>query len=101
MQWLTGTLTMSDIEKTLDRAMQAKALLDNPIYQESFSVLRETLHNAWENAPIRDTEGHHELKLMLKLLGDLERNIKRIVDDGKLAHIDIERKKNKWFERVA
>ena len=92
---------MSDIEKTLDRAMQAKALLDNPVYTESFSLLRETLHNAWENAPVRDVEGQHELKLMLKLLGDLERNIKRIVDDGKIAQIEIERKKKKWFERAA
>lgn len=92
---------MSDIEKTLDRAMQAKALLDNPVYIESFSTLRETLHNAWENAPVRDVEGQHELKLMLKLLGDLERNIKRIVDDGKIAQIEIERKKKKWFERAA
>ena len=88
---------MSNPSLDLDRAIQAQQLVDNPIYQEAFRTLRETMHSAWENAPVRDVEGQHELKLMLKLLGDLERNITRVIDDGKLAKLEIERQKKPFF----
>ena len=92
---------MSNPSLDLDRAIQAQQLLDNPLYQESFKTVREALHKAWESAPVRDVEGQHELKLMLKLLGDLEQNISRVIDSGKLAKIEIERKNTKWYERAA
>ena len=77
----------------LERAQQAKFLLENPVYTESVETVRNAIIKGWENAPIRDTEAQHELKLMLKLLNDLELNIKRVVDTGKLAQIEIERQK--------
>jgi hypothetical protein len=85
------------LTKDLDRALQAKQLLENPIYVESFEIVRNGIINAWENSPIRDTEGQHELRLMLKLLNDLQNNIKRVVDSGKLAEIEIERQKKPLF----
>jgi len=91
---------MSDLTKDIDRANLATQLLDNAVYKESILLLRETLHKAWETAPIRDVEGQHELKLMLKLLNDLENNIKRVVDNGKIAQIEIEREKTKWYKKI-
>ena len=81
----------------LERAQQAKQLLDNPVYQEAFENVRNAIVSAWSGAPIRDTEGHHELKLMLKLLTDLEANINRVLNDGKIAQIEIERQKQPLF----
>ena len=85
------------LTKDLDRALQAKQLLENHIYAEAIELVRNGIINAWENSPIRDTEGQHELRLMLKLLNDLQNNIKRVVDSGKLAEIEIERQKKPLF----
>jgi hypothetical protein len=81
----------------ITRAQQAKDLLENPIYQESFKNVREAILTAWSEAPIRDVEGQHELKLMIRLLTDLEKNILRVVNDGKIAQIEIERQKKPLF----
>lgn len=85
------------LEQDINRAQQAKFLLDNPIYQEAIEGVRSAIITAWSNAPIRDVDGQHELKLMLKLLTDLENNILRAVNDGKLAQIEIERQKKPLF----
>lgn len=85
------------LELDVTRAQQAKHLLDNPIYQESIKSVREAIIKAWSDAPIRDVDGQHELKLMLKLLNDLENNILRVVNDGKIAQIEIERQKKPLF----
>lgn len=53
--------------------------------------MRDGIISALVDCPIRDREGAHELKLMLKLLGDLEGNIKRVIDTGKMAAIQLER----------
>lgn len=88
------------LDNDLERAQQAKQLLDNPVYQEAIENVRNAIVSAWSNAPIRDVEGQHELKLMLKLLTDLENNITRVVNDGKIAQIEIERQKTPIAEKV-
>ena len=88
------------LTKDLDRALQAKQLLENPIYAESMDIVRNAILTGWENSPIRDTEGQHELRLMLKLLNDLQNNIKRVVDTGKIAEINIEREKKGMLSTV-
>lgn len=88
------------LTKDLDRAQHAKQLLDNPVYQESIANVRSAIIAAWSNAPVRDVEGQHELKLMLKLLTDLENNITRAINDGKIAQIEIERQKTPLTEKV-
>lgn len=75
----------------LDRGFKAQQLLDNEIYQESIQTVREAIIAQWAESPIRDHEGQHELRLMLKLLNDLTANIKTVADTGKLAQIQIER----------
>jgi hypothetical protein len=79
------------LEKDADRGRQADLLLDNPIYKEAFLAVREAIITQWEMTPIRDKEGQHELKLMLKLLKDLEANIRTVAATGKLARLDIQK----------
>ena len=38
------------------REHRAKALLDNPLFQEAFEVLREDLMNRWSNSGSTDLE---------------------------------------------
>lgn len=81
------------------RGEQAAQVLDNPIYQESWQSVRNGIIAAWETAPIRDKEGHNELKLMLKLLTDVQRNIETVMQTGKMAQIQIEREG--WLSKTA
>lgn len=78
------------VEADLDRANRARAIIDNPTYQESFDLVRQAIIEQWEATPIRDRDGAHELKLMLKLLGDTRANLERAIADGKLAAHELE-----------
>lgn len=80
------------IEIDLDRAHRAKAILDNPTYQESFDLVRQAILEQWESTPIRDRDGAHELKLMLKLLSDVRANLERAIADGKVAAHELARR---------
>ena len=83
-----------DIHKESERGHAAKQLLDNEIYREAIASLRESIVTKRRNAPIRDREGAHELKLMDKLLTDIEGYIKTVADTGKMADIQLEKEKN-------
>lgn len=78
-----------DVE--LRRGEQARQVIENEIYVEAWQSVRDGIIQAWESAPIRDQDGQHELKLMLKLLTDVRRNIETAMTTGKLAAIQIER----------
>jgi hypothetical protein len=81
-------------QEEIERGGKAQRLIDDEMYIESMAGVREAIIKQWEACPIRDKEGQHELKLMLKLLSDLQANIKTIADTGKLAQINIEREKS-------
>lgn len=77
---------MTDI---IERGQHAERLLNDPMLTDAFDQVAVGLHQAWESAPIRDREGQHELKLMLKLLNDVRANLAITLESGKLAAIDI------------
>lgn len=76
------------------RGKQAEELLENAIYREAIDKLRQSLVDKWRSCPIRDKEGQHELKLMDKLLTDVEGYIANIAKTGKMAAITLEREHN-------
>ena len=80
-----------NLEEKVSRGREAELLINNPIFVESFAAVREGIINSWANTPIRDKEGAHELKLMLKLLTDVELNIKHVLDTGKIAMDQLDR----------
>lgn len=81
------------------RGELAAAVLDNQLYRESFDSVRAGIIHAWETAPIRDKEGQNELKLMLKLLTDVQRNLETVMQTGKMAKIQIEREG--WMQQAS
>lgn len=64
---------------------RAQHLLDDPVLKQAFDDVRAAIIERWEAAPIRDTEGAHELKLMLRILSDVRGNLELAVQNGKLA----------------
>lgn len=74
----------------LRRGEQARQLLNNELYQDAVAQVRQAIIDKWISAPMRDIEGQHELKLMLKLLGDLTGYIQTTLETGKMAQIQVE-----------
>lgn len=79
-----------ELSEEVQRGDMATAVLENPIYAESWESVRNGIIAAWENAPIRDKEGQNELKLMLKVLTDVRKTVEQTMQTGKLARIQIE-----------
>ncbi len=74
----------------LRRGEQARLLLQNELYVDAVTQVRQAIIDKWQQAPLRDREGHHELKLMLKLLGELTGYIQTTMETGKMAEIQLE-----------
>lgn len=76
-----------------NRGHEARRILDNPLFREAIDTLREGIIGKWRAAPIRDREGMHELKLMDKLLTDIEGYLRSVLDTGKMADIQLEKER--------
>jgi hypothetical protein len=73
------------LEDQMTRGAKAQALLQNPLFVEAFESVSNAIHDQWANCPIRDRDGAHELRLMLKLLNDVRSVFELAVSDGKEA----------------
>lgn len=69
----------------IERGARAERLLNDPAMTQAFADVEAAIIERWRLAPMRDREGAHELKLMLKLLGDVRANLEQALSDGKLA----------------
>lgn len=79
------------LKEELNRGIKAEKLLKDETLTEAFDLVRKAIHEQWESSPIRDKDGAHELKLMLKLLGDVRANLEQALTDGKLAAAELQR----------
>lgn len=84
-----------NIREDIDRGAKAEKLLSDEMLVEAFELVRAAIIEKWESAPMRDRDGAHELKLMLKLLGDVRANLEQAVNDGKLAAAELKQQKRR------
>lgn len=82
-----------DADEEIRRGHMAEEVLRNPAFSEAFEMVRTAIFAQWGASPIRDVEGQHELRLMLKILNDFEGCLKATINSGKLAKFEIERSK--------
>jgi hypothetical protein len=73
------------LEEQLFTGNRAQRLLEDPVLSKAFDDVRAAIIERWEAAPLRDQEGAHELRLMLKLLTDVKGNLELAVSNGQLA----------------
>jgi hypothetical protein len=71
--------------QVLARAQEARRLMEDKTLVMAFAGVRHALLEKFEQCPIRDIEGQHEIKLMLKLLGDVRANLQSMLDSGKVV----------------
>ncbi len=77
----------------IDRAQRVKKLLTDPEFDAAFANTRQAIFEKIEQTPIRDVEGLTQLRLCLKLLGDVRANLEQVLNDGKVTAFNIEQKK--------
>lgn len=78
-----------DLSNQVSRGAQASRLLDDPIYLEAISQVRNGILNKWTSSPITDKDGQHELRLLLRALDEIEGYIKDVAVTGKLVSLEM------------
>ena len=71
-------------EQEKQRTELAKNVLDNPVFQDSITKIKQELYGEFLNSPARDSEGREKIYLMGKMLELLLVNIKSVMETGKL-----------------
>ena len=71
-------------QQIVERADQAKRVLDDPTLQKAFEGVRQGLLLQLESTMIGDRDTQHEIALSLQLLQSLKRMLERWVTDGQV-----------------
>jgi len=66
---------------------QARDLLNNPVFNEAFDVLKKDLMNRWENSDSGELEARESIWLAMRLLDRVYGHIKSIVETGHMNKI--------------
>ena len=77
------------LEREVTQGNEATRLME--ALSPYLDMVKTAILEKWEQSPVSDREGQHELRLMRKLLGDVEANIRTTIETGKMAAIQIER----------
>ncbi len=64
------------------REQKANNLLNNPLFNEAFEVLRKDLMNRWEASGSTELEARESIWLAMRLLDRLHGHINSIVETG-------------------
>jgi hypothetical protein len=94
-----------NLPEQVSRGAEAQSLLQHPFVQDAFKAVETAIHEQWANCPVRDVEGQHELRLMLKLVQDVKSVFELAVHDGRMASEELKRLNTKilspkqWMNR--
>ena len=81
-----------DLEKEKQRGLRAKQLLEDEIFVEAKNIIKTSLYQEWLNTPIRDSEGREKIFLMSKMFDTLLVQLQSVLETGKLATKQIDKK---------
>ena len=69
------------------REHRAKALVDNPLFQEAFEILRGDLMSRWNHSGSAELEARESIWLAMRLLDRLYGHINSIVETGHMNKV--------------
>jgi len=69
------------------RVSRAKNLLNDPLFNEAFDVLRKDLMNRWESSGSTELEARESIWLAMRLLDRIHAHISSIVETGHMNEI--------------
>ena len=68
-----------------ERERRAQSLINDPLLNESFDVLKEDLMNRWNHSGSTDLEARESIWLAMRLLDRIHGHISSIVETGRMA----------------
>lgn len=80
------------VDKTLDeikRGEQAERILDNEIYKEAFTAVKDNIIDAMQRSPLSDEVTHNRLVIALQTLNQIQKALTDIMQTGKMAKIQV------------
>lgn len=78
-----------NLDEEISRGNQAKAILNDALFIESFDALKDTYMHAWENSTLADSHGRERIYMMVAAIVDVKKHLASIVDTGKMAQTQI------------
>ena len=94
---------MIDVEVKLqmetERGDQARAILENPLFNEAFETMRANLLSQFENSPAEDKEGREQAWMMLKVINQAKQKFETELDTGKMARMTLDEAKKAKAKR--
>lgn len=73
---------MAELQKEVERGLQARAILDNPLWDETFAKLAEELHRQWVGTQVQSTVAREKLWTMTVLLARLKGEFEETFKNG-------------------
>ena len=70
-----------------ERELRAQRLLDDPLFNEAFTTLREDLLNRWNASGSTEVEARESIWLAMRLLDRVHSHITSIVESGRMDKI--------------
>ena len=70
-----------------ERELRAQRLLDDPLLNEAFTILREDLLNRWSVSGSTEVEARESIWLAMRLLDRVHSHITSIVESGHMDKI--------------
>ena len=68
-----------------ERERRAQSLINDPLLNEAFDVLKEDLMNRWSHSGSTDLEARESIWLAMRLLDRIHGHINSIVETGYMA----------------
>jgi hypothetical protein len=70
-----------------ERERRAKALMNDPLFIESFEELKKELLGQWEHSGSTDTDTRESIWLAIRLLDRIHGHIQSIIETGHMAEV--------------
>ena len=68
-----------------ERERRAQSLINDPLLNEAFDVLKEDLMNRWNHSGSTDLEARESIWLAMRLLDRIHGHINSIIESGHMA----------------
>ncbi len=91
---------MTEKEEVI-RGHQAEDLLNNPLFKDAVSAVRNGIVNSIASSPMGDEKTHNRLAIALQIVNQIEKQLKDHVATGKMAAIAIHDGPVQRLRRVA
>ncbi len=80
------------VDKKLEeikKGEQAQKVLDNDVYQEAFTQVKNNIIEAMQTSPLSDDVTHNRLVIALQTLNQIQRALTEVMQTGKMAQIQV------------